>query len=166
MSARGTGAALHLQFLENLTADAFVTVKNQLDNKRHNLFYALKIVKVPAAVSVMVNDGGKRGAVTAYGNVAARVFCNNFVDCTDISFLNFAQTFAAFKLVCKIAPLVFGIFIKAVQPFVTYCALAQIVIGFDFFLAYCICYWTHGVHAALVWAGKYQIYVFVLQKVQ
>ena len=114
---------LRLQLFKNLTAYAFVTVKNQLYNKRHNLFYTLKIVKVPSAVGVIIDNGGKRGAMTAYGNVAVWVFCNNFVDGTDISFLHFAEAFAALHLVCKIAPLIFGIFIKAVQPFVTYGAL-------------------------------------------
>ena len=114
---------LRLQLFKNLTAYAFVTVKNQLYNKRHNLFYALEIVKVPSAVGVIVDDGGKRGAVAAYSYVAVWIFGDNFVDGTDISFLHLAKAFAALQLVCKIAPLIFCIFIKAVQPFIAYGAL-------------------------------------------
>lgn len=142
----------------------FVAVEGQFYNKRHNLFDALKIVKTPFAAGVVVDNGGQCCAVTAYCNVAVFVFFYNFVYCRYIAGLYLAQTFAAFHLVGEIAPLVFCIVIKAVQPFIANGALAQAVICFNF-KTYFICNRLHGINTALVRAGQYNIDVFVSKKI-
>ena len=114
----GVPAAFYLQLFKNCALNAAFAIECKFYNKWHNLFDTLKITEAPLAVGVVVYYCRKGSAVTANGYVVAGVFFYNLVYGTNISLLHFTNTFAARQFVCKIAPLIAGVFVEAVKPFV------------------------------------------------